>query len=80
MGEQQRYHAYLVRLWTVQRNGEWVWRASAVNAHTGDRYAFGNLGELFTFLVTFTESHGASSPTDVIDAPNPRFVPPVSGT
>ena len=79
MGEQQRYFAYLVRLWTVRCNGEWVWRASADNAHTGEHHAFADLGQMATFLVTLAQDDGGTPPTDATDAPSPHFMPPVSG-
>jgi hypothetical protein len=50
MADEQRYLAYLVRLWAVHRNGDVVWRASAENAHTGERRAFTDVGELCNFL------------------------------
>lgn len=50
MADEQRYLAYLVRLWTVHDNGDVVWRASIENAHTGERCAFADLAGLFVFL------------------------------
>ena len=50
MADERRYLAYLVRLWTVHHNGDLVWRASAENAHTGERRAFADLAGLFEFL------------------------------
>ena len=50
MAEEQRYLAYLVRLWAVHDNGDTVWRASAENAHTGERRAFADVAGLFEFL------------------------------
>ena len=35
MAEEQRYLAYLVRLWTVHDNGLVVWSASEEDAHNG---------------------------------------------
>ena len=55
MAEERRYLAYMVRLWAVQRNGDVVWRASAENAHTGERRAFADLAGLFDFLQAATE-------------------------
>jgi hypothetical protein len=55
MGGEQRYLAYLVRLWTVHDNGDLVWRASVENAHTGERHAFADLADLFDFLQTEIE-------------------------
>ncbi len=50
MADEQRYLAYLVRLWAVHDNGDVVWRASAENAHTGDRLAFGDVESLCCYL------------------------------
>ena len=48
--EEQRYKSYLVRLWQTASSGEWVWRASIENAHTGERKGFARLELLFQFL------------------------------
>ena len=50
MADEQRYWAFLVRLWSVHHNGELVWRASAENAHTGERHGFADLSGLCRFL------------------------------
>ena len=50
MAGEQRYLAYMVRLWTVQNNDGLIWRASVENAHTGERHAFADLAGLFAFL------------------------------
>ena len=55
MADERRYLAYMVRLWTVQHNGDLVWRVSAENAHTGERRAFADLAGLFDFLQAATE-------------------------
>ncbi len=44
------YRAYLVRMWPVSSSGQTVWRASAEDAHTGERRAFADLTHLFAFL------------------------------
>ncbi len=44
------YRAYLVRLWPVHSGGQMVWRASAEDAHSGERHAFADLAHLFAFL------------------------------
>ena len=44
------YRAYLVRLWPVRSGGRTVWRASAEDAHSGERRAFADLAHLFAFL------------------------------
>ena len=48
--EEQRYKSYLVRLWQTESMGEWAWRASIENAHTGERKGFARLEQLFLFL------------------------------
>lgn len=50
MANEQRYLAYMVRLWAVHDNGDLVWRASVENAHTGERHALAGLAELFDFM------------------------------
>lgn len=55
MGTQSpRYLAYLVRLWQVQDQGEFVWRASLEDAHTGERRGFPDLASLCAFLTEQT--------------------------
>lgn len=46
----QAYRAWLVRMWPVCRDGQTIWRASAEDAHTGERRAFADLPQLFAFL------------------------------
>lgn len=55
MADERRYLAYMVRLWTVQHNGDLIWRASVENAHTGERCAFADLAGLFDFLQAAVE-------------------------
>ncbi len=50
MASEQRYLAYMVRLWTVRHNGDLVWRASAANAHSGEQRTFADLASLFDFF------------------------------
>lgn len=54
MGEERRYRAFLVRLWTVAEDGGYVWRASAQDAHTGGCRAFADLTGLCEFLKAVT--------------------------
>jgi hypothetical protein len=42
--------SYLLRLWRTEQNGALVWRASLENAHTGERWAFASMAELYAFL------------------------------
>jgi len=48
--EKRGYRAYLVRLWSAHCDGQTMWRASAEDAHTGERRAFADLPHLFAFL------------------------------
>ncbi len=60
MTQDQNYVAFLVRLWSVHHNGEVVWRASAENAHTGERHAFADMESLFDFLRAAVEEEPAA--------------------
>lgn len=53
------YRAYLIRLWPVCSGGQTVWRASAEDAHSGERRAFADMDHLFAFLEETVRS-GAS--------------------
>jgi hypothetical protein len=48
--EQQRYFAYMLRLWQVSSDGEPIWRVSLESPHSGERHGFANLELLFAFL------------------------------
>jgi len=48
--EQQRYLAYMLRLWQVSSDGEPIWRAFVESPHTGERHGFANVEMLFAFL------------------------------
>ena len=48
--EQGRYISYLLRLWQTRSEGKLIWRASLESPHTGERYGFATLGDLFEFL------------------------------
>ena len=48
--EQQRYFAYMLRLWQVSSDGEPIWRASLESPHSGELCGFANLDLLFAFL------------------------------
>lgn len=59
--EDKEYRAYLIRLWPVHSGGQTVWRASAENAHNGERRAFADLAGLFAFLEEATLTNLPSS-------------------
>jgi len=48
--EQQRYLAYMLRLWQVSSDGEPIWRTSLESPHTGEHKGFASLDDLFDFL------------------------------
>jgi hypothetical protein len=48
--EQQRYLAYMLRLWQISSDGEPIWRTSLESPHSGERHGFANLEMLFAFL------------------------------
>jgi hypothetical protein len=50
-GDEQRYIAYLLRLWQAEgEDGRPVWRAAIEDARTGERRGFADLESLFAFL------------------------------
>jgi len=61
--KQQRYVAYLIRLWLSDNAGEPVWRGSLEDPHTGNRLGFADLSSLFEYLRRQTESQ-SSAPGD----------------
>jgi hypothetical protein len=61
MADERGALAYLVRLWSVHHNGDLVWRASAENAHTGERHAFADLAALCEFLQTAVQKAAVST-------------------
>lgn len=44
------YHAYLLRLWLVEQDEQWVWRISLENIHTGVRRGFVSMDALTVYL------------------------------
>jgi hypothetical protein len=55
------YHAYLLRLWRVQLQGQTQWRASLESPHTSERQSFASLEQLFAFL---SERYEGQPPDD----------------
>jgi len=47
---ENRYLAYMLRLWQVGHGEDAVWRASLEDPHTGELRAFASLGALVAFL------------------------------
>lgn len=48
--EPDDYQTYILRMWRVQRQGEWHWHASIESRRTAERQWFANLDQLFAFL------------------------------
>lgn len=67
MGEQQRYFAYLVRLWTVRRDGGWVWHASVTDAQTREQRAFNDVAGLCAFLTATTKGEAQTAGSASMD-------------
>jgi hypothetical protein len=44
------YQSYLLRLWPAGERDSTIWRASLESAHSGERYNFATLEEMFSFL------------------------------
>jgi hypothetical protein len=66
---ENRYAAYMLRLWQVGDGDSAVWRASLEDPHTGERCAFANQEALFAFLDTLTQrlSPSETATDDVTD-------------
>ena len=62
--EPDAYQTYVLRLWRVQCQEKWQWRASLQMPRTGERLTFASLRQLFAFL---SERCGSQVP----DAPEP---------
>ncbi len=54
------YHAYLLRLWRTQYQGQYQWRASLESPHTGEHQSFASLEQCFAYL---REQFGNSRPS-----------------
>ena len=65
--EEGSYLSYLLRLWQTRSGGEWVWRASLEDPHTGKRRSFASLRDLFTFLEEETGDRTPNQPTPKAD-------------
>ena len=72
--EQQpgRYVAYLLRLWQVRSQGQWVWRASLERPADGKREVFPDVRQLLGFLQSLTAS-------ELLEAPASSERQPVAG-
>jgi hypothetical protein len=51
MKKDRTYRAYLLRLWSVTRDGKQTWFFSLEDSRTGERYGFSDLKGLFDFLL-----------------------------
>lgn len=50
MKKDRTYRAYLLRFWSVMRDGSQVWFFLLEDPRTSERYGFSDLEELFDFL------------------------------
>jgi hypothetical protein len=57
----ERYTAYLLRIWQVNRDGEWDFRISLENIHTGERRGFASVEALIAFLLASREEDREAS-------------------
>jgi hypothetical protein len=48
--EKATYRSFLLRLWQVEQNGDWIWRCSLEETGTGLNHNFVNLDALFGYL------------------------------
>lgn len=48
--EKATYRSFLLRLWQVEQNGDWIWRCSLEETGTGLHQQFVNLDALFGYL------------------------------
>ena len=62
MSEKRRRLSYLLRLWQAERGGALEWRASLESAHTGERWGFASLAELYVFLQQETAAANERKP------------------
>ena len=83
MSEERRHHvSYLLRLWQAKGERALVWRASLESAHTGERWGFASLAELYVFLQQETAAVNEGKPRsprgDDVGA-KPKALPEVDG-
>lgn len=57
----ERYTAYLLRIWQVNRDGERDFRISLENIHTGERRGFASVEALTAFLLASGEEDQEAS-------------------
>lgn len=48
--EKAAYRSFLLRLWQVEQNGDWIWRCSLEEAGTSRHQKFVDLDALFSYL------------------------------
>ncbi len=56
----QRYISYLLRLWRVAGRAGPEWRASLQSVEGNETHGFGNLQELFAYLLAVAGQEGAA--------------------
>lgn len=53
--QENRYRAFMLRLYRVGASEQPDWRASLEDPHTGERHGFATLSELLDFLFAYTD-------------------------
>lgn len=48
--EKEAYRSFLLRLWQVEQNGDWIWRCSLEETGTGRQRTFADLEALSSYL------------------------------
>jgi len=64
------YMAYLLRLWSSEREGRRLWRASLENAHSAERHIFPDLEALIAFLehrIEYVDSLNREGQTPLVE-------------
>ena len=62
---EQRYVAYLLRLWQGNTTESTVWRGSLGDPHTGEQKGFAGLGSLTSFFEKKTHGCGGGKGADM---------------
>ncbi len=57
-------YSYLLRLWRAGRARSEFWRASLEEPHSGRKFGFANLEQLFAFIMERTERETTPSQAD----------------
>jgi len=59
--EKRSYRAYMLRMWQIKVDGEYVWRVTLESSLTGERLGFAGLDALVQYLREVTAGAGEAS-------------------